>query len=85
MAEKNCMISKDFKIVFMGTPDFAVTILEKLVAESCSIVCVITAPDKPAGRGQHIQKSAVKQYAESHQLTLLQPSNLKDENFITEL
>jgi methionyl-tRNA formyltransferase len=85
MAEKNCMISKDFKIVFMGTPDFAVTILAKLVAESCSIVCVITAPDKPAGRGQHIQKSAVKQYAESHQLTLLQPSNLKDENFITEL
>lgn len=79
------MINKDFKIVFMGTPDFAVTILEKLVAESCSIVCVITAPDKPAGRGQHIQKSAVKQYAESHQLTLLQPSNLKDEKFITEL
>jgi methionyl-tRNA formyltransferase len=85
MAEKNCMISKDFKIVFMGTPDFAVTILAKLVAESCSIVCVITAPDKPAGRGQHIQKSAVKQFAESNELTLLQPANLKDENFITEL
>ena len=50
------MISKEFKIVFMGTPDFAVHILAKLVNESCNIVGIITAPDKPAGRGQHIQK-----------------------------
>lgn len=79
------MISKEFKIVFMGTPDFAVHILAKLVNESCNIVGVITAPDKPAGRGQHIQKSAVKQFSETNGLNILQPTNLKDENFITEL
>jgi methionyl-tRNA formyltransferase len=79
------MISKEFKIVFMGTPDFAVHILAKLVNESCNIVGVITAPDKPAGRGQLIQKSAVKQFAEVHQLNTLQPTNLKDEQFIAEL
>jgi methionyl-tRNA formyltransferase len=79
------MISKEFKIVFMGTPDFAVHILAKLVSEACNIVGVITAPDKPAGRGQLIQKSAVKQFAEVHQLNTLQPTNLKDEQFIAEL
>lgn len=79
------MISKEFKIVFMGTPDFAVHILAKLVNESCNIVGVITAPDKPAGRGQHIQKSAVKQFAETKELNILQPTNLKDESFIAEL
>ena len=79
------MISKEFKIVFMGTPDFAVHILAKLVNESCNIVGIITAPDKPAGRGQHIQKSAVKQFAETKELNILQPTNLKDENFIADL
>jgi methionyl-tRNA formyltransferase len=79
------MISKEFKIVFMGTPDFAVHILAKLVSEACNIVGVITAPDKPAGRGQLIQKSAVKQFAEAHQLNTLQPTNLKDEQFLAEL
>jgi methionyl-tRNA formyltransferase len=51
------------KIVFMGTPDFAVGILDKLISEQCNIVGVITAPDKPAGRGQQMNESAVKKYA----------------------
>jgi methionyl-tRNA formyltransferase len=69
----------------MGTPDFAVTILKKLVDEGLDIVGVITAPDKPAGRGQKIRKSAVKVYAEEANLNILQPTNLKDEDFIQEL
>lgn len=73
------------KIVFMGTPDFAVGILEKLVQKECDIVGVITAPDKPAGRGQQLSESAVKKYAVSEKLTILQPTNLKDEVFISEL
>ena len=73
------------RILFMGTPDFAVTILKKLVDEGLDIVGVITAPDKPAGRGQKIRKSAVKVYAEEASLNILQPTNLKDEDFIQEL
>jgi methionyl-tRNA formyltransferase len=79
------MEKSDFKIVFMGTPEFAVCILDKLVIENFSIVGVITAPDKPAGRGQQLQESAVKKYAVSKSLHILQPTNLKDEQFQYEL
>ena len=76
---------RDLRIVFMGTPDFAVASLNALVKSNYNIVGVITAPDKPAGRGRKIQQSAVKKYAVEHQLKLLQPTNLKDENFVKEL
>ena len=69
----------------MGTPDFAVTILDRLVQNNLTIVGVITAPDKPSGRGQQISESAVKKYAASKELNILQPTNLKDETFINEL
>lgn len=69
----------------MGTPDFAVTILDRLVQNNLNIVGVITAPDKPAGRGQQIAESAVKKYAACKDLNILQPTNLKDESFIKEL
>ena len=73
------------RIVFMGTPDFAVAILDKLVKNDCNIVGVITAPDKPAGRGRKLHESAVKVYAKEHGLKTMQPTNLKDPNFIKEL
>lgn len=73
------------RIVFMGTPDFAVGILDALLQNHYNVVGVITAADKPAGRGQKINFSAVKEYALSKQLRLLQPTNLKDERFIEEL
>ncbi len=76
---------RDIRIVFMGTPDFAVTILETLVTQEYTIAGVITAPDRPAGRGQKVRKSAVKVYAESQGLTILQPTNLKNEDFLKEL
>lgn len=79
------MKKKNFRIVFMGTPDFAVRILDELVQNHCNIVGVITAPDKPAGRGQQLSESAVKKYAVSKSLNILQPTNLKDETFIEEL
>lgn len=75
----------DLKIVFMGTPDFAVTILDKLVNNNYTIVGVITAPDKQAGRGRKINQSAVKKYAVEKGLTLLQPTNLKAPEFQEEL
>lgn len=73
------------KIVFMGTPDFAVGILDSILKNNYEIVGVITAADKPAGRGQKIKYSAVKEYALQHDLKLLQPTNLKDDNFLDEL
>ncbi|MFV0541585.1 MAG: methionyl-tRNA formyltransferase [Aestuariibaculum sp.] len=76
---------KDLRIVFMGTPDFAVATLEALVKHDYNIVGVITAPDKPAGRGRKLNESAVKQYAKSKSLTILQPTNLKDKVFLSEL
>ena len=76
---------RDLRIVFMGTPDFAVTILKHLVDNKYNIVGVITAPDKPAGRGRKINESAVKKYAKSENLTILQPTNLKNEEFQQEL
>ncbi|ADY30996.1 methionyl-tRNA formyltransferase [Cellulophaga lytica] len=75
----------NLRIVFMGTPDFAVTILNSLIQHKYNVVGVITAPDKPAGRGRKIHTSAVKQYAEKNNLTILQPTNLKAPAFIEEL
>ncbi len=75
----------NIRIVFMGTPEFAVEILKKLHLEGIEIVAVVTAPDKPAGRGQRINESAVKEFAVANQLKVLQPTNLKDEAFVDEL
>jgi methionyl-tRNA formyltransferase len=69
----------------MGTPDFAVAILDKLIKSDCNIVGVLTAPDKPAGRGRKLNESAVKAFAMEHHLNILQPTNLKDPDFIKEL
>lgn len=76
---------KKLKIVFMGTPDFAVGILDTIYKNKYEIVGVITAPDKPAGRGQKVSTSAVKEYALEKNLHLLQPTNLKAEDFLAEL
>lgn len=73
------------RIVFIGTPEFAVASLEALIEAGENVVGVITAPDKPAGRGKKLQGSAVKQCAEKHGLNLLQPPNLKDADFLDEL
>jgi methionyl-tRNA formyltransferase len=73
------------RIVFMGTPEFAVGILDTILKNNYEIVGVITAADKPAGRGQKIKYSAVKEYALENNLTLLQPTNLKDDDFLSEL
>lgn len=69
------------RIVFMGTPDFAVASLDKLVKNNKDIVGVVTSADKPAGRGQKLQESAVKKYAVEHNLTILQPEKLKAPEF----
>lgn len=73
------------RIVFMGTPEFAVGTLKLLVENNYNIVGVITAPDKPAGRGQKLHQSDVKTYALSKNLRLLQPTNLKNDDFLAEL
>ncbi len=80
-------IRKDMglKVVFFGTPDFAVASLDALVQNGFSVLAVVTAPDKPAGRGMQLQASAVKQYALQHQLQILQPEKLKDPQFIATL
>lgn len=69
----------------MGTPDFAVATLKTLVENNCNIVGVITAPDKPAGRGRKLNESAVKKYALAQELTIFQPTNLKNESFLDAL
>jgi methionyl-tRNA formyltransferase len=79
------MNGKDLRIVFMGTPDFAVASLSALVAHGYNVVGVVTAPDKPAGRGQKIQQSAVKSFAQSSMIPVLQPEKLKNETFLAEL
>jgi methionyl-tRNA formyltransferase len=76
---------KDIRIVFLGTPDFAVASLDALVQAGANVVGVVTAPDKPAGRGMQLQSSAVKKYTLAHNLRLLQPARLKDPAFIEEL
>lgn len=73
------------RIIFMGTPEFAVESLDILLRNNYTIVAVITVPDKPAGRGQQIQQSAIKKYALAKGLNILQPNKLKEEKFITEL
>ena len=73
------------RIVFMGTPEFAVGILDTIIKNNYDVVGIVTAADKPAGRGQKIKYSAVKDYALENNLTLLQPTNLKDESFLAEL
>ena len=73
------------KIVFMGTPDFAVGCLDFLINSNHEIKAVITAPDRAAGRGKKIIQSEIKKYAINNSIKLLQPINLKDEKFITEL
>ena len=76
---------RDLRIVFMGTPEFAVTILKKLVEDNFNIVGVVTASDKKAGRGRKINESAIKKYAVENKLKLLQPKNLKSEEFLSNL
>jgi methionyl-tRNA formyltransferase len=78
-------MNKSLKIVFMGTPEFAVPMLDTLLHSSHQIVGVITAPDKPAGRGMQLSESDVKKYAVAHRLQLLQPEKLKNEDFLREL
>lgn len=76
---------EQLRIIFMGTPEFAVHILDGLIQQNYNVVGVITAPDRPAGRGQKVKQSAVKIYAQNHQLNILQPENLKHPNFIKTL
>jgi len=76
---------KDVRIIFLGTPDFAVASLDALVKAGCNVVGVVTAPDKPAGRGLQLQQSAIKKYAVENNLHVLQPEKLKNETFIQEL
>lgn len=80
------MIPKDeFRIVFMGTPEFAVESLKRLIGHEYNVVGVVTNPDKPAGRGRQLRESPVKVFAREHNLPLLQPHNLKNENFARDL
>jgi methionyl-tRNA formyltransferase len=82
--EKSTLM-KNLRIVFMGTPEFAVATLGSLLMNGFNVVTVVTAPDKPAGRGRKISKSAVKEFAERSKLPVMQPENLKDQGFIDEL
>lgn len=79
------MHPKEIRIVFMGTPDFAVESLKSLVENEYQVVGVITAPDKPAGRGRQLSESAVKKYSVENGLHLLQPEKLKNDGFLAEL
>jgi len=79
------MEKKDLKIVFYGTPDFAVETLKTLVDRQYQVVAVVTAPDKPAGRGKKITSSPVKQFALKHKIPVLQPVKLKDPDFLKTL
>jgi methionyl-tRNA formyltransferase len=73
------------RIVFMGTPEFAVASLDALVRAGHEIAAVVTAPDKPAGRGLQLQQSAVKHYALAHHIPVMQPPKLRDPGFIADL
>lgn len=79
------MNSEQPRIVFMGTPSFAVGVLDRMLEEGMHVVSVVTAVDKPSGRGQQLSQSAVKQFALEKNLPLLQPERLKDEEFINTL
>ncbi|MFT7386299.1 MAG: methionyl-tRNA formyltransferase, partial [Nonlabens sp.] len=78
-------MNKSIKIVFFGTPEFATGVLDTLHKSQHEIAAVVTAPDKPAGRGRKINESDVKKYAVAHGLPVLQPKNLKAEDFLKEL
>lgn len=78
-------MSKELRIIFLGTPDFASASLKKLVENDVNVVAVITAPDKPKGRGKKLAISAVKEYALEANLPVLQPTNLKSPEFLEEL
>jgi len=78
-------MNKDLRIIYMGTPEFAVPPLEILINNGYNVVAVITAPDKPKGRGQQLSTSPVKNVAVAHNIPLLQPTNLKNPEFIEEL
>lgn len=73
------------RVVFMGTPEFAVTILDRIIQEGHEVAGVVTTPDKPAGRGQRMHISDVKKYALEHNLFLMQPEKMKDETFVAQL
>jgi methionyl-tRNA formyltransferase len=79
------LTKENLNIIFLGTPDFAVASLNALVQNEYNIVAVITAPDKPAGRGMQLQQSAVKKYALEKNIPVLQPEKLKSEAFLDEL
>lgn len=79
------MNKEDLRIVFLGTPDFAVESLDRLVREGFNIVGVVTMPDKPAGRGHKMFQSPVKEYALAHNLNIMQPVKLKDPEFVEQL
>ncbi|NLZ72706.1 MAG: methionyl-tRNA formyltransferase, partial [Bacteroidales bacterium] len=79
------MEKKELRIVYMGTPEFAVAPLKRLVEAGYRVVGVITSPDRPAGRGYKVRPSAVKEYAESQNLPLLQPVKLRDPGFLEQL
>lgn len=79
------MTKRDLRIVFMGTPDFAVETLKTLVENNYNVVGVVTSPDRPAGRGQKLQESAVKKYALEQGLNILQPVKFKQGTFIDDL
>jgi methionyl-tRNA formyltransferase len=79
------MTNKDLRIVFLGTPEFAVASLDALCNAGYNIVGVVTAPDKPAGRGMKLQESAVKKYATEKNIKTLQPEKLKNAEFLQEL
>lgn len=79
------MTYKDWRIIFMGTPEFAVASLDALLKAEANVVAVITAPDKPGGRGMELQQSAVKKYALANNIPVLQPEKLKNEDFLAEL
>jgi len=79
------MTKQDLKIIFFGTPDFAVESLSRLVEGGYNVAAVVTMPDKPAGRGRQLKQSDVKRYAVEHGLPVLQPAKLKDKAFIEEL
>ena len=79
------MKKEELRIVYLGTPDFAVASLAALVENKFNVVGVVTNPDKPAGRGQKIQESPVKKYAEEQEIPVLQPTKFRDPEFLKQL
>ena len=78
-------MTRKLRIVFMGTPTFAVTVLDRIFNSEHQIVGIVTAPDRPSGRGQQIRKSDVKIYAEEKEFSIFQPLNLKDDSFVNQM